>query len=714
MNKEIRKYQEEAVSCGYNYYKKYSKGQLIMACGTGKTYTSYLLDKKLKNKLTLIFFPSLDILNQFHNVWTSENTKMKTAIVNSEYDISKQLSKSFINSKSKKVVFATYQSINKIIEIKDEHSLKIDFIICDEAHRVAIGEYSKLFKKVHTIESDKVLFMTATPKDINDTYSMSNEEYFGKVFYRYDFNQAIQEKYLSDYELFILGLGEFTKEAVELSKRNNHSTSLNLQALSIKKIIEQEKINKMIVFSKNRKEAYYLYQAASKFHKNVFYIDGNMSVFERAEVLNKFKKCKKALIFNCKCLIEGIDDDSIDSVYFVDDKKSAIEIIQSGSRPLRRKKGKIAKIFVPIVDFEKISKVNNSFTVEILLKAFEGEMNSVLSDSVFQKRKNSKSNTKNKKNKIHFLGVEKKVAENFIIQKIHKSKRMKINDKFEIFIEYLQNHDFKKIANLRKVIYKDVNIGRVQTSVRKLYKDNKLSKERVDLLNNLGFELTFIQSDQFYRKVDIFIEYFKKEENKYAVLDKLTYKGVRLDFTLAKIRENYKKGRLRIEYQKALSKIGIHIGGGKYLDPCTNSSAELYNLNEEELLVKKKELLNSKSKTINCISCNNKFVKENDYDLHCSHSCKTKYERRMNYLKKRTDFEHKSVDQAKVFLSAKEKLVLVDTKETINCLICKSEVVKKRKDNIYCSDKCRYIFKSSMDKLKRIENKYNEIAVECD
>lgn len=621
ISREERKYQQQALSSAKKYYKKHSIGQLIMACGTGKTYTSYLIDQELKTSLTLILFPSLDILNQFHTVWSQENNSLKTAKINSKYDINKELNSNFLTYKGKKVIFGTYQSINKIKLLIDTYDLKIDLLICDEAHRVAIGDYSKLFKKAHKIKSKKKMFMTATRKIVSSKYSMSNEKYFGKVFFEYNFNQAIKEKYLSDYEVFILGLDHLKKEALNLSNQNQEDLELNLQALSIKTIIKEEDIEKMIVFSKNRRYANYLYHASKKFHKNVFYIDGEMSIEDRTRTLDNYKNSSNAIIFNCKCLIEGIDDNSIDSIYFIDEKKSDIEIIQSASRALRKKDDKIAKIFVPIVDFNSLNKNNNYYVIDTIIGAFEDDITTVQSLADGRDRGKSKSKLR-KKSKIKFKNVEKKIAEKFVLEKVNKRlKKTGFKEALPIFKEYLKENGAGKIS--RKIIYKGLNVGRFQTQVRFYYKKGKLSQEVIKDLENLNFKLVYVQSDQFYEKVDLFIEYIKETGHSGRFQEGLTYKGIRIDFTSAKIRENYKKGRLRVNYEIELRKLGYSLGYRKDVSIFNKTSREE---SVEDLLNKKEELLKVENKTeIKCLICNTSFIKNRKTHVCCSGKCRTQF-----------------------------------------------------------------------------------------
>ena len=71
----------------------------------------------------------------------------------------------------------------------------------------------------------------------------------------------------------------------------------------------------------------------------------------RAQILNKFKNTEYSVISNAKCLTEGVDVPIIDSVYFIDRKKSLVDIVQACGRALRTQNGvdKTAYFIIPIL-----------------------------------------------------------------------------------------------------------------------------------------------------------------------------------------------------------------------------------------------------------------------------------------------------------------------------------------------------------------------------
>lgn len=224
-------HQIEALKKSHEYLKTNDRGKLIMACGTGKTFTSLKLAEQETNNKGLVLFlvPSIALLGQTLREWSAQASEPINAIcicsdgkvsqkVNQNDDetfstvnlalpastdlhsICKQLHHSLAKD-GMIVVFSTYQSIDVISKaqqyyinnfIKEDEMFKndkentkgiFDLIICDEAHRTTgvtiAGQDESAFVKVHDnnfIKARKRIYMTATPRLYSDeTKSKANE-----------------------------------------------------------------------------------------------------------------------------------------------------------------------------------------------------------------------------------------------------------------------------------------------------------------------------------------------------------------------------------------------------------------------------------------------------------------------------------------------------------------------------------------------------------
>ena len=262
-SKIIRSHQKEARESVHKYFKENDRGKLIMACGTGKTFTSLKIaeNETDKNGLILFLVPSIALLGQTLREWTNDidkDTKLFPICICSDSKISSKKSTNDDNitsvvdlalpattdiekivsqlekikdKKGMKVVFSTYQSIDviakaqeKILE-QDKNFGEFDLIICDEAHRTTgvtlKNEDESNFVKVHSnefIKSKKRLYMTATPRLYDDNSkskakeseaylcSMDDKNLYGEEIYRIGFGKAVENNLLADYKVLILTL----------------------------------------------------------------------------------------------------------------------------------------------------------------------------------------------------------------------------------------------------------------------------------------------------------------------------------------------------------------------------------------------------------------------------------------------------------------------------------------------------------------------------
>ena len=242
--RNLRDYQQDAINAAQIHFQNHNRGQLIMACGTGKTFTALKIAEKLFPRGKILFLvPSISLLSQTLEEWAtfSENplnaicicsdasatNNFDDEIVDVNLPLPAMTDSKMINDKlsafsseNMTVIFSTYQSIDVVHEL----NLDFDLIICDEAHRTAtLSKDETVFTKIHddkNVRGKNRIYMTATPKlcklgvkDSTDEnkltdWTMDNENVFGKEFYRISFREAIAKGCLSDYKVFILTVDE--------------------------------------------------------------------------------------------------------------------------------------------------------------------------------------------------------------------------------------------------------------------------------------------------------------------------------------------------------------------------------------------------------------------------------------------------------------------------------------------------------------------------
>ncbi len=328
----------------------------------------------------------------------------------------------FLKAKTgtKKYVFSTYQSLSVLADaMKYTSSFSFDLSIFDEAHRTAGAKETALFGLAldnKTINSKKRLFMTATERLIKPwlkkkaseagriIFSMDDEKVYGKTFHKFNFGDAIEKEVISDYQIVIAGIqvAEFykwIKENKDLEALNNNVTEYSsaqilFAQLILAKAIKEYPIQKTISFHSSVKNASLftggiantipLSSVIKQFNKNITnenlyieHINGTMPTGDRKQILDMFKETEFALVSNARCLTEGVDVPIIDSVYFVDNKSSLIDIVQACGRALRKSNANLHKTAFFLIPILIPDKIKGSEIVN--LDAFETVFNVIQS-----------------------------------------------------------------------------------------------------------------------------------------------------------------------------------------------------------------------------------------------------------------------------------------------------------------------------------------------
>lgn len=274
--KQPRPHQAEAVAAIETGFISGDRGKLLMACGTGKTFTGLKIAEKLAGlgKWVLFLMPSLSLMSQSIREWTIDSeTPLRARAVCSDTEVGRRqgskddmaefeaqdldtpattnaarLAASLQAEAADRmtVVFATYQSIQVVSAAQKLHGLPdFDLIICDEAHRttgvVFPGDDSRdsNFVKVDDqgfLRGKKRLYMTATPRIFGDAVktkageesvelcSMDDAKIYGETLFERGFGWAVENGLLTDYKVVVLAVDEAMVSAglqLRLADSNN-------------------------------------------------------------------------------------------------------------------------------------------------------------------------------------------------------------------------------------------------------------------------------------------------------------------------------------------------------------------------------------------------------------------------------------------------------------------------------------------------------------
>lgn len=248
-------HQVKAIAAVLEGFQTNDRGKLIMACGTGKTFTALQIAEQLVRPGGTVLFlvPSISLLSQTLKEWTIESgTPLQSYAVCSDVSVGKRTDDEDIpitdlaypastnakkliekyeentaNKENITVFFSTYQSIDVISQAQELGLPDFDLIICDEAHRTTgvtlSGDDESAFVRVHNqkyIKGFKRLYMTATPRIYNDASKSKAEEAgavltdmdkvedFGPEFHRLGFGEAVSIGRLTDYKVLVLAVDE--------------------------------------------------------------------------------------------------------------------------------------------------------------------------------------------------------------------------------------------------------------------------------------------------------------------------------------------------------------------------------------------------------------------------------------------------------------------------------------------------------------------------
>ena len=396
----------EAIEATVSGLAQQQRGQLIMACGTGKTLAAMWISERLDSTRSLVLVPSLSLLAQTLREWSANAGQPfeylavcsdQTVVGEDEFvqntselgfpvTTDPAVIAAFLRRRRRRVVFATYQSSPQIAAAYRRKTPQFDLAIADEAHRCA-GLTSSEFATIldaGKIRSRRRLFMTATPryytprlrreaKGVPDVEvaSMDDESVFGPVLHRLTFGEAIERDLLSDYQVVVVGVdnemyqawaeqGEFVTPDGE---RVTDARTLAGQ-IAVVKAMRKYKLRRVISFHSR-------VNAARKFSEDVPFVSawmpepvrprqaiwsehvsGAMSSGHRDRVLLRFRNVAPdeiGLLSNARCLGEGVDVPTLDGVAFIDPRRSTIDIIQALGRAIRKAPDKtLGTIVLPV------------------------------------------------------------------------------------------------------------------------------------------------------------------------------------------------------------------------------------------------------------------------------------------------------------------------------------------------------------------------------
>lgn len=567
-----KQHQEIAISKAIEHFKTNDRGQLIMACGSGKTLTAVWIAEQLQSKKILVMVPSLALMRQTVSVW-ADNFKARalnymcicsdTSVAEDaksdrpvghlwEMDIpvttNSEEARQFLTENSEKplIVFSTYQSSDVLSKTVSElPGFSFDLAICDEAHRTA-GTTQSLFNLVlddKRIPSRKRLFMTATPRILDkhimkkgeeedvELFSMADETKYGKEFHRLSFGEAIKLKLLCDYKVIVAVVSDEEVRRI-ISSRNN------VQIQSEKTFErEAESLAKQIAFIKAVTQ--YAIKHTISFHSRVsyaqsfsdsksdngigavniimknyatdtplidaFHVNGTVPSGQRSSIISEFANSSYSVISNARCLTEGVDIPSVDGVMFYDPKYRLTDIVQATGRALRLFEGKQSGyLIIPVFlreseSADDILESSDFSQVWSVIKAMQSQderldevikMLRVMDGQIAggdEKLSGERKSLEEKLNEwLTVQGLPNKISHEQFIKKIDIKLLNELGSSWDYQFGLLKAFRVKHPDRWPSA--KKEKLGQWIVTQRTLYNKNKLTQNRIDLLNKIKFQ----------------------------------------------------------------------------------------------------------------------------------------------------------------------------------------------------------------------------------
>ncbi|MCZ8535254.1 DUF3427 domain-containing protein [Psychrobacillus psychrodurans] len=349
----------------------HTKGIIIAATGTGKTYLSAFDAQQFKPKRILFIAHREELLNNairtFSTLFQDEFLCGKITGTKKEFD--------------KRFIFSTIQSLSKDETLTSFKKDEFDYIIIDEFHHAESPTYRKI---IDYFNPKFLLGLTATPERMDGRNILELCE--NNIIYEIRLRDALEAKLLAPFHYF--GVSDKTIDYDQINLINGHYEEQSLvKALSTFSRVEFI-INKIetygydgstlhgLGFCVNIEHAKFMNEEFNRRGYVTECLTGEDSVEYRTNIIGRLEDPNDnlSIIFTVNIFNEGIDIPKINLMLFLRPTESSTVFIQQLGRGLRRVEN---KEYVTILDF--IGNYKKSFIIPLALsgqynaKAFDAD-----------------------------------------------------------------------------------------------------------------------------------------------------------------------------------------------------------------------------------------------------------------------------------------------------------------------------------------------------
>lgn len=353
---------------------------LVMATGTGKTYTAFQIIWRLwksGTKKRILYLADRNILidqakmNDFKH-FGSAMTKIQHRQTDKSYEIYLSLYQAVTGNEEEKNIYKQFSPDF------------FDLIVIDECHRGSAAEASAWHDILDYFSAATHIGMTATPKETKD---VSNIHYFGDPVYTYSLKQGIEDGFLAPYKVIRIDLdkdlfgyrptkGKLDKEGKEVEDRIYNGKDFDrtlvlekrteLVARKVSEFLEAtNRFDKTIVFCEDINHAERMRQAlvnenadlASENRKYIMRITGDEKE-GKAELDNFIDPESRypVIATTSKLLTTGVDAQTCKLIVLDQNIQSMTEFKQIIGRGTRINEN-FDKFYFTIMDFRKVTEL---------------------------------------------------------------------------------------------------------------------------------------------------------------------------------------------------------------------------------------------------------------------------------------------------------------------------------------------------------------------
>ncbi len=578
-----------------------ARGVLVLPCGAGKTFISAMVHRELDVRLTLFLVPKIQLAVQAALAWQALNEDFEALTVYSDSErdpgglpprtTDPQDIACFMRHAGRRVVFCTYQSVDKLQAAQRLGAPAFDLGVFDEAHYTTGVDVHGVFQRA--LHDDQVsihrrLFLTATPRIVRGrrAASMDDTSLYGRVVRRMTFREAIERKIIADYRVIVsvVDSSEVLKMVRDraLVTRGEDAVRADLLSanIAVAKAMQKYELRRLITFHSRVRQAQNFADSnhpaslafslkrfglgtLSKLDLATDHVNGTMSMNRKRTVLETLENPQTAtLISNARCLQEGIDIPDLDAVVFMDERHSVTSILQAVGRVLRKpdsRPDKIGYVILPVVH----EGYDFSFSpVMSVLEALSTE-DEVITQFISDFRKRGRLRSSNSPSReSHGAGSSVVVFDSMLstLDAVSVAKAILPEvlvghsgweSKFAALLRFVERTGYAKPVP-KYVDPEGIKLGRWVSWIRQLYRKGQLHASRVQRLETLPGWEWWVYEAKWETGFEHLVEYVESQGHAAVPTNFESLDGFRLGDWVTQQYRAHRRNRLSDERKKRL------------------------------------------------------------------------------------------------------------------------------------------------------------------